>query len=46
MLKAIHGLRRETEGAKTLDALDPYHDALKAVIAGWTDVVAAVKEMK
>lgn len=46
VLKAIHGLRRETEGANTLDALDPYHDALKAVIAGWTDVVAAVKEMK
>jgi len=46
VLKAIHGLRRETEGAKTLDALDPYQDALKAVIAGWPDVVAAVKEMK
>lgn len=46
LVKVIHGMRRETEGTKTLEQIDAYPNVIKDIIANWQEVTAILKDQK
>ena len=46
LIKVIHGMRRETEGTKTLEQIDAYPNVIKEIIASWQEVSAILKDQK